>query len=153
MTTMTTTVRLLACVAIAASSAACVGYERQSTVGPSAGGLQALMGNWASTSAIPAPSSCADFKWNVSEQTSSAAKGSFSATCAGDLKVAGTAEGTLANGTVAWSARAVATGPGGTACDISLTGTAELGMDSVRVPYTGTTCLGPVSGTEVLRRR
>ena len=37
-------------------------------------------------------------------------------------------------------------------CNISLTGTAEIGLDSVRVPYSGDTCLGKVSGIEVLKR-
>ena len=27
------------------------------------------MGNWTSSSLIPTPSTCADFKWNVTEQT------------------------------------------------------------------------------------
>jgi len=31
-------------------------------------------------------------------------------------------------------------------------GTAEIGLDSVRVPYSGDTCLGKVSGVETLRR-
>ena len=42
---------------------------------------------------IPSPSACGDFKWTVTEQTATTAKGSFSATCAGDLKLAGIAEG------------------------------------------------------------
>ena len=33
-----------------------------------------------------------------------------------------------------------------------LTGTAEIGVDSIRVPYSGDTCLGKVSGVEVLRK-
>ena len=54
----------------------------------------------------------------------------------------GTAHGTLSgidrdveragNGTV----------PGLPSCPITLTGTAELGVDSIRVPYSGDTCLG-----------
>ena len=45
------------------------------------------MGSWTSSSLIPSPSTCTDFKWNVSEQTADSAKGSFSATCANDLKL------------------------------------------------------------------
>jgi hypothetical protein len=88
----------------------------------------------------------------VTEQTGTTAKGSFSATCAGDLKVSGHAEGTLNGSQIGWSAQGTATAPGLPSCAISLTGTAELGLDSVRVPYTGDTCLGKVSGTEVLRK-
>ena len=39
------------------------------------------------------------------------------------------------------------------ACAITLTGTAELGTDSIRVPYSGDTCLGNVSGVEILKKR
>jgi hypothetical protein len=146
-------IELVICLAIAASSAACFGFERKSTVaGPSASGLSTLMGSWSSSSIIPSPASCTNFKWNVSEQTANSAKGSFSATCAGDLQLAGTAEGTLSGSTINWSARGTGTAPGLPSCAISLTGTAEIGIDSVRVPYSGDTCLGKVSGVEVLRR-
>jgi hypothetical protein len=37
-------------------------------------------------------------------------------------------------------------------CAIALSGVATLETDKIRVPYSGTTCVGPVSGTEVLRR-
>jgi hypothetical protein len=141
--------------AISVAAAACTGFEHSSTTtGPSnTTGVGALMGAWASVNPIPSPSSCADFKWNVTEQTTNHAKGSFSATCAGGLKVTGTAEGTLNGSTIAWTANGNATAPGEAACAIALSGTAEIGADSIRVPYTGTTCLGPVSGVEILKRR
>lgn len=146
--------QLALCIALAGASSACLGFERKSTItGPSAAGINSLMGSWSSQSLIPAPSSCADFRWDITEQTGASAKGAFSASCAGDLRLTGTAEGTLSGSTIAWSAQAVGTAPGLTSCTINLTGTAELTVDSVRVPYSGTTCLGAVSGTEVLRRR
>jgi hypothetical protein len=40
----------------------------------------------------------------------------------------------------------------GVSCPITLNGTAELGVDSVRVPYSGTACGIPVSGVEVLKK-
>ncbi len=140
---------------VAGTSAACTSFERQSSLtGPTASGISALMGNWTSSSLIPAPSSCTDFVWNVTEQTATSAKGSFSATCAGELKVAGTAQGVLSPPTtINWSATGNATAPGLTSCAISLTGTAELGVDTIRVPYAGDTCLGKVSGIESLRKR
>ena len=141
------------CVALAALSAACFGFERKSSVaGPSASGISTLMGSWTSSNIIPAPGACTDFKWNVGEQTANSARGSFSATCAGDLRLSGTAQGTLSGATVNWSAQGTANAPGLTSCNITLTGTAEIGVDSVRVPYSGTTCLGAVNGVEVLRR-
>ena len=141
--------------ALAVAAAGCAGFEHTSTTtSPSGTGVAALMGTWASASAsvVPSPSSCANFKWNATEQTATTAKGSFSATCAGDLKVAGTAQGTLSGSVITWSAEGDAT-TAGIACRITLTGTAELGIDSIRVPYTGDTCAGKVSGVEVLNKK
>lgn len=137
------------------AAGACVGYENKTTVaGPTGTTVTSLMGNWVSASSvIPSASTCADFKWNATEQTASGAKGSFSASCAGDLKVAGTAEGTLSGSVVTWSAAGNATAPGLPSCAITLSGTAELGTNSIRVPYKGDTCLGKVSGVEVLDRK
>jgi hypothetical protein len=151
---MPRTILLAACSALAAVSIACIGFERKSTVtGPSAAGANALLGSWSSSNVIPSPSSCTDFKWDVAEQTGNSASGTFSATCANDLKVSGTARGTLSGSTVSWSATAKANTPGRLECTISLSGTAELQVDSIRVPYSGDTCAGKVSGVEVLRRR
>jgi hypothetical protein len=134
-------------------TAACISFEEKSTLnGPGATGLAALMGSWGSTSLVPSPSSCADFKWNVTERTSTSASGSFSATCAGDLKVEGTASGTQAGSLINWNAAGTATVLSLASCPITLSGTAELGTDEMRVPYSGMTCLGPVSGTEILKR-
>jgi hypothetical protein len=138
----------------AVGAAACTSVEHKSDLtGPTATGINALLGSWTSSSIVPSPSSCTDFKWNVTEQSGTTAKGSFSATCAGDLKLSGTAQGVLQGATtIAWSAQGNATAPGLTSCAISLTGTAELGIDTVRVPYSGDTCLGKVSGIESLKR-
>lgn len=149
---MKNAIRFVVCVAVAVAAAGC-GFERgRTTTGPTAAGIGALMGSWSSSSVIPSPSSCSDFKWNVTEQTGASAKGSFSATCAGDLKLSGVAEGTLSGSTIEWSAKGTATAPGLPSCDISLKGTAEIGITSVRVPYSGDTCLGKVSGVEILQR-
>lgn len=146
---------LLVALSVAAASAAgCIGYERKSSLtGPTASGIGALSGNWSSSNIIPSPNSCSDFKWNATEQTATSARGSFSATCAGDLKLTGTAQGTLSGSGITWSAQGNATAPGLTSCAITLNGTAELGVDSVRIPYSGNTCLGPVSGVEELKKR
>jgi hypothetical protein len=146
---------LLAVFAVfAVAASGCIGFERESTLlGPDAVGSNALMGAWSSTNIIPTPNACTDFKWNVSEQTNTSAKGSFSATCAGELKITGTAQGAFTSaGAISWSAQGNATAPGLTTCGIALSGTAELTTDSIRIPYSGTTCLGAVSGVENLRR-
>ena len=106
---------LSALVALSAFAASgCFSFEQKSTVaGPAASGNSALLGTWTSANLIPSPSACGDFKWTVSEQTSTTARGSFSATCAGDLKLTGTAEGTLTSPTsLSWKADGNATAPG-----------------------------------------
>jgi hypothetical protein len=144
---------LVALTVAAAAAAGCFEFERESLSGPSAVGGNALMGNWSSGNIIPSPNSCTDFKWNATQQTNTSAAGSFSATCAGDLKISGTAEGAFTSeGKISWRAQGNATAPGLTTCGIALSGTAELTTDSIRIPYSGTTCLGNVSGTEILKR-
>lgn len=140
-------------IAAALAASGCFGFEHKTTLtGPSGTGVDALVGTWSSTNIIPSPSSCTDFKWNVTEQSANSAKGSFSATCAGDLKVSGVAEGELSGSTIQWSATGTAAAPGLPSCAITLQGSAEIGIDSIRVPYTGDTCLGEVSGVEILQR-
>jgi hypothetical protein len=136
----------------ATAASGCFGYERRSPLSPTATGTAALLGSWSSASALPSPTSCTNFRWNVTEQTGSTASGTFSATCAGNLQVAGTANATLSGSNVTWNATAAGSVPNLPSCPITLTGTAEIGVDSVRVPYSGDTCLGKVSGVEVLRR-
>jgi hypothetical protein len=136
----------------AAVASGCFGYERTSTLGPSSTGASALLGNWTSSNLIPSPGACTDFRWNVTQQTGNTASGTFSATCPGDVRVSGTANGTLSGSTVTWNAQGTATVPNFPSCPITLAGTAELGVDSIRVPYSGDTCVGRVSGVEVLRK-
>jgi len=140
--------------ALAVAASGCAGFEHTTTTtSPSATGVAALMGTWASASSVvPSASTCSDFKWNATEQTATSAKGSFSATCAGNLKVSGTAQAVLGGSGIVWSAEGDAT-TAGIACRITLTGTAELGVNSIRVPYSGDTCAGKVSGVEILNRK
>jgi hypothetical protein len=141
--------------ALSVAAAGCASFEHTSTeTGPSSTGIAALMGTWASASSgvVPSPSTCSDFKWSATEQTATTAKGTFSATCAGNLKVTGTAQGVLSVSVITWSAEGDATSAG-VACRITLTGTAEIGANSIRVPYSGDTCLGKVSGVEILNKK
>jgi len=153
---------MLACVAaVSIASAGCVGFDHSSSVtSPSTStGIDALTGSWqsvqdASGSIIPNPNTCTDFKWTASSQTATSAAGSFSASCNG-VVFSGTANGTLTGTTVAWGANGTGTGASlpQSPCAITLTGTAELGTNSIRVPYTGSTCMGPVSGVQVLNKK
>lgn len=138
-------------VSLSLAAAGCIEYTRQST-GPSTD-LRALAGAWSSGTVIPNPSTCTDFKWNVTEYTGTTAAGTFSATCAGNLQLTGEARGNLTGSVINWSAAGIATAPGLPSCAISLNGTATLNGDTIHVPYSGNTCLGPVSGTEILKKR
>lgn len=139
----------------AAAASGCIGFERKSSItGPTAAGNSALLGEWTSSNIIPSPGACTNFVWTVAEQTATSAKGMFSATCPGDLKVSGAAQGSFtSSATIQWSGTANATAPGLTSCAVSLSGTAEITLDSIRIPYSGDTCLGKVSGIETLKRR
>jgi len=148
-------IRFLSGLCLLAMAAGCTSFDhRSSATSPTTIGPGALMGVWTSSNIIPTPSTCTDFKWTVTEQTATSARGSFTATCAQTLKLAGTAQGTLnPSGTIDWSAQGTATAPDLPSCAISLTGTAELGTDTIRIPYSGDTCLGKVSGVESVKRR
>src|SRR5213076_2760641 len=108
---------------------ACVSYESTHTsTAPTESSVAALVGTWRSAvaSGVPSPSICTDFAWTPTQQTPTSASGSFTAMCAGALKVAGTASATLNGTTVNWTANANASTPGLPSCNVSLTGTAEL---------------------------
>jgi hypothetical protein len=139
----------------AATAAGCTGFERKGTLTePSVAGNNSMLGTWTSAQLIPTPSTCTNFQWVVSEQTATSAKGAFSATCPGDLKLTGVAQGAFTSPTaIAWSAQGNAIAPGLTACAITLTGTASAGTDSISIPYSGDTCLGKVSGIETMKKR
>jgi hypothetical protein len=150
---MKNTILAFACAAAAAALTGCINFEHTSSLtSPSSVSASALLGVWTSANVVPSPSSCTNFQWHVTEQTSNSAKGNFSATCAGGLNVAGTAQGTLSGTTVNWSGSGTATAADLPSCAVSLSGTAELGTDSIRIPYSGTTCLGAVSGVEILKK-
>jgi hypothetical protein len=139
------------CIVCLVASGAC-SQESAGTPAPSATGAAALLGNWTSANLVQGTDACTDFKWNVTQRSGNTAGGTFSATCKGDIKVSGTAVGTLSGSALTWNANGTASVPGLPSCAVTLTGTAELGVDSIRVPYSGDTCLGKVSGVEVLKK-
>lgn len=117
-----------------------------------------LVGTWASSTALPtlpSASSCGNFQFQITTQTASNISGTFTAVCGDGLTIAGNASGQISGTAVAITATGTASMPGNSNCPFSLngTGTIEDNGYTLRVPFTGTTCLGPVSGTEVLRRQ
>lgn len=113
-------------------------------------------GSWASVAASSVREACTDFHWNITDVTTTTVTGNWSARCYGEVDVEGTAVGTLEVSSdgpkLNWSATAAGVVDEVGSCPVTLTGTATLEGNQIRVPYTGTTCLGPVSGTEILRK-
>lgn len=124
---------------------------QQTSTGPS-GSSSALAGTWRSVGSGSVQDSCTNFSWSVTQFTGSTGSGTFSATCFGNVQIAGSASGTLNTNNISWAANATATVPNMPPCEIKLTGTATLQTDRIVIPYSGTTCLGEVSGTETVKR-
>lgn len=141
---------------VASGSAGCFEFSRNasSITGPDSSVLSVstLAGTYRSINSIPSPDSCTNFAWTVTEKTANSARGNFSASCQNNtLAVAGTAQGTQTGNNIVFQVNATATSAG-VACAISISGTAVVETNQVRVPYTGTSCFGNVSGTEILKR-
>lgn len=154
--------RYLSCAvfaAVAAVSSGCFEFSRNATeiTGPSSSSsltVSSLTGTYRSVTvtSIPSPDSCTNFAWSVTEKTANSAKGNFSASCQNNtVQVAGTAQGTQTGNNIVFQVNATAT-QAGVACAISIGGTAVIETNQVRVPYSGTSCFGNVSGTEILKR-
>jgi hypothetical protein len=132
-----------------------------STQTPTSGGTpsvgsQSIVGVWTSLDAppaVPSPNTCGNFQYQIASQTSTAVAGTFTAICGG-LVVSGFANGQLSGTNLAISVNGSGSLSGVPVClfNVSGNGTIEDGGYTLRIPYSGTTCLGPVHGTEVLRR-
>jgi hypothetical protein len=142
------------------SGAGCYSYSHESSrTSPSTTAAQALGGVWATAQSLPGTGlggttqSCTNFSWRVTDFAGNSGSGTFTATCMGVLTISGSAQGIVSGTSVNWSAAGSATGSGGAAtCSVSLAGTAQLTDSQIRIPYTGTTCLGSVTGTETLAK-
>ena len=157
---------VVALAAAAILSSAC-GFQHQSSTAPTAaapdaggaggasGPTSGLLGTWASQSlTVPSASSCGNFQWVVTSQTATEMAGNFSVECAGNITITGSAHGEIHGTSVPMTATGIANIPGIPGCAFSLSGTGTI-VDNreITIPYSGTTCLGPVSGTETLRKR
>ena len=165
---------LMIAVSITATFCAACGVDRQSTVvGPTPAtsaasggstptpavptpttGATSFAGVWASQSGVaPVADSCTNFQWSVTSQTATTMSGTFTVDC-GAVKIQGTATGQLNGTSVPLTATGTATLFGNPNCSFSISGTGTVVDDhTLTIPYTGTTCLGPVQGTETLRKR
>jgi hypothetical protein len=164
-----TSIALSGAVSVLALTTACGSDRQTSVVAPSSAGVAArvatnvaapsLLGTWVSASTmstaaitgLPSLSTCGNFQWQLTSQTATQASGRFIAVCPGNLVVDGTLTGQLGGAIIPVTFIGVATQDGST-CAFSLSGPGTpLSADTLRIDYTGTTCLGPVQGSETLR--
>ena len=99
------------------------------------------------------PHKCGVFQWTVTSQSSTEIAGQLSANCQ-CIPVSATANGRLTGpSAVTISVDGSGTLPGTGPCTFSVAATGTLeDSDTLRLTYTGTSCLGPMSGQETLRR-
>jgi hypothetical protein len=143
-------------VALSIGAGGCAIQHSADTMAPSSASSSTpwFVGTWkSSVVSAPAGSTCGNFEWRVTNQADGIISGIFFAQCGGSLAVSGSAWGQPNGATIPITATAGGTGPGIVACDVSFASTAVADGDTIRVPYSGKTCLGPISGTEVLRRQ
>ena len=156
--------------AVLAASAACSVERTSSVLGPTSAGTASktstpsMLGTWvvqgplttasvktaASPGALPDFSSCGNFRWEVTSQTATQVAGTFTADCAGDVTVRGNMTGQLQGTTIpiVLSGELTRAGEG---CPFSLTGTGtQIDSQTFHLTYSGTTCLGPMQGTNTL---
>ena len=148
---------MVGAVGLAVAAMACVETKHESPTSPTEVAKVLATGSWTSAATVAStalnPSSCGNLEWKIATMTTTSASGSFKATCGGGLTLEGKAEGTLSGLTANLKADGTVTGAG-INCPFALTGTAvPEGLDAIRVTYNGTTCLGPVSGSELLKKR
>lgn len=125
------------------------------TGGTPAPGSPSMLGMWVSNEVqLPSASSCGHFQYQITSQTSNSISGTFTAQCGNGLNVSGNASGQLNGTSVPLSISGTASMNGVPSCAFSLSGTGSLENDgnTLRIPFSGTTCFGPVQGTEVLHK-
>jgi hypothetical protein len=130
----------------------CLDMFKNSPTTPTAVTAEAFDGSWASVATSTASQTCTNFQWAVTSVTLTGVSGTWSALCYGTVQVSGTAAGTLDAGKLNWTATGTGTAPNVGSCPVALAGSATLEGSQIRIPYSGSTCLGPVAGTEILRK-
>jgi hypothetical protein len=115
--------------------------------------VRSYLGTWTSTAtAAPVGQTCSGLLWKITAQTGGQASGDFSATCGDGVTLAGTMTATHGDTSIPWAATGTAT-KGSAACPFSMTGTGTFqGTSNILVSYAGTSCNGPVSGSETIKR-
>jgi hypothetical protein len=127
---MKRTLSVLLAAIVPVLAAGCAYDSTTTTTAPS--GLtsgNALLGLWTSDGA-ESSGDCHDFSWEITSQSEASMSGTFAAQCGSDTVIASNVA----------------------LCQFSLSGVGTLSADTLTLPYTGQTCLGPVQGTETLHK-
>ena len=105
------------------------------------------------TATQSAGSTCQNFQFQITSQTANSIGGTFAATCAG-YPINGNASGTMNGNNVTINVSGAGSVSGVAVCPFQLTSNATIqdNGNTIVLPYTGTTCLGPISGTQTLHR-
>jgi len=116
-----------------------------------------VVGVWTANAeavALPSSSTCNNFQFQIGSQTANSVAGTFTATCGNGLVVSGSANGQLNGSNVNINVNGSGSMSGLPLCPFSLTstGTIEDNGNTLVLPYSGTTCFGPVHGTQTLHR-
>jgi hypothetical protein len=149
--------RMAFIVAAAVASTACFDmfkniFNSPTTPSDTAGAVRSYLGTWVGPAVTPAAQSCSGLQWKITSQSGTQATGEFAATCADGLKLAGTLTATHSDTTIPWAATGTAT-KDAASCPFNMTGTGTFqGTSNILVNYAGTTCLGPLSGSETIKR-
>jgi hypothetical protein len=144
---------LAAVLLLSVASMGCTDFFEGPETAPSTVTPQMLNGAWTSVAIeTKRPDTCTKFLWNVTQVAGDTASGPFTATCRTNVQISGNATGTLSEKTLTWSATATASVPSFGTCAIELEGTGTFDGLQLRLPFDGTTCVGEVTGTEILRK-
>src|SRR5262245_33783945 len=142
--------------ALAISSTACIDMFKNLFNSPTeptkTTEIRSYLGTWIGPATTPIAQSCSGMQWKVTSQNGGQASGEFSATCADGVSLAGMMTATHGETSIPWAATGTAT-KGGVTCPFSMTGTGTFqGTSNIVVSYSGTSCNGPVSGSETIKR-
>lgn len=115
-----------------------------------------LVGIWTSSvsATLPSANTCGNFQYTISSQNGNAIAGTFTAACGNGLNVSASANGQVNGTNVTIALDGAGSMPGLPNCpfQVTATGTVQDNGNTLNLPYSGTTCLGPVHGTEVLHK-
>ena len=141
---------------LAVSSTACIDMFKNLFTSPTEPSktdeIRSYLGTWAGPAITPIAQSCGGMLWKVTSQTGGQASGEFSAACADGVSLTGTMTATHGETSIPWAATGTAT-KGGVTCPFSMTGTGTFqGTSNIAVSYAGTSCNGPISGSETITR-